>query len=197
MTSSKKVNLAALRKRLAPWEHVGFRVWKTGALVYGNLETGRINGWLHVVFPPIPEGNMKRVTDEVTFIKDYGYLNILGGINGAMLCSGMLELYGVHATGSALRGPGILFDIFAENVNFTRHVERHDGLVFGSAMFAPVMRLYIETRTGEILSVDEETSDIAHRWPDFDTFFWGEIDRLEGHLKPDGHVVDLQAAAKY
>lgn len=69
---------------------------------------------------PIPAKNMKLITDEVTFIKQYRHLVVLEGINGRSLFSRMLKLCGIHAHGVPLRGPGIPFSIYLEKIKFTR-----------------------------------------------------------------------------
>jgi hypothetical protein len=45
---------------------------------------------------------------------------------------------------------------------------------------------YIETRRGEVLAIDRDTSDQVFAWPDYETFVTSEIDRLNRIFDADG-----------
>ena len=169
--------------RLARWEHLGLTVCDSGTRLYGaqSEETPWL-GWLHTVCCPVEKSRLDAFADENPFQKAFRYPDQWEEFNGAYLFRLALCLYGLRM-GNPLDWP---YDIVSQNVGYDDLTSRYDGLIIGGANMGRRSYHYIETRRGEVLAIDQDTSDQVFVWPDYKTFVTSEIDRLNRLFDKDG-----------
>jgi uncharacterized protein YbaR (Trm112 family) len=171
--------------RLARWEHLGLMVYDSGTHAYGARSETRPRGWLHVVCCPLDKARLDAFADENAFQKAFRYPDQLLEFNGAYLFGLALCLYGLRL-GKPKHGLDFPYSMVTPNFESYDLTSRYDGLIIGGANMKRRSYYYIETRRGEVLAIDRDTSDQVFAWPDYETFVTSEIDRLNRIFDADG-----------
>jgi hypothetical protein len=174
-----------LTDRLARWEHLGLTVFDSGTRLYGARSEGKPLGWLHHVCCRLEKARLDAFADENPFQKAFRYPDQWEEFNGAYLFTRALCLYGPNR-GKPQYASDWPYDIVSHNVGYDDLTSRYDGLIIGGANMGPKSNHYIETRRGEVLAIDQDTSDQVFAWPDYETFVTSEIDRLNRIFDADG-----------
>ena len=179
------MRLQDLTDRLARWEHLGLTVFDSGTRLYGARSEGKPLGWLHCVCCPLDKARLDAFADENPFQKAFHYPEQWEEFNGAYLFGLALCLYGLQL-GRPRHGLDFPYDIATPNWDSHDLTSRYDGLIIGGANIGRRSHYYIETRRGEVLAIDRDTSDQVFVWPDYETFVTSEIDRLNRLFDKDG-----------
>jgi hypothetical protein len=171
--------------RLARWEHLGLTVRDSGTRLYGARSEGKPLGWLHRVCCPLDKARLDAFADENPFQKAFHYPDQWEEFNGAYLFTEALYLFGLHL-GKPQYASDQPYDMVSLNFGYYNLASRYDGLLIGGSNMKRRSYFYIETRHGEVLAIDRDTSDQIFAWPDYETFVTSEIDRLNRIFDADG-----------
>jgi hypothetical protein len=162
------MTLAELRSVLHPWDRYGFETWHD-SLVWGSLTETTVRGWLHTVMLPHATEELERFHAENAFLEAFRDPLLWREMNGFNLFARSLSLFGPDLPS---KPPRVFraFNVINTNVGQGDLHRRFDGIIFGGAEHGRKNVWLLESRSGEVVSVDRETSQETFRWPDFDTF---------------------------
>lgn len=142
------------------------------------------------MLPHAPD-ELERFFEENAFLQAFRHPLLWHEMNGFNLFRRAFSLYGPDLPSKPPR-VWRAYDVITTNVGQGDLHRRFDGIIFGGANFGRKDVFLLESRSGEVISVDRETSRETHRWPDFDTFLsavlqelaanWSDEDRRVLHL---------------
>lgn len=169
--------LADLRRFLEPWDRYGFEE-RSGALIWGSLTETTNRGWLHQVMLPHAVDELNRFYAENSFLEAFQHPRLWREMNGFNLFSGAFSLYGPDLLSEP---PRIwrAFNAISSNMGQMNLHQTFDGIIFGGAGGGLGTDVWLmESRSGEVVSVDRETSQETFRWPNFDAFLPAVLNEL-------------------
>lgn len=170
------MDLKMLRELLREWEVFGFEERRDGYILYGTLETGTTNAWLHSIFPPVPEDALRETLEEHSFLVEFPYATVLANCNGAHLFEGEISLFGLHRYGLPFRWATIPHNLINAQVEDRTIVDRFDGLIVGSC--GSDGDILVQFRDGAVAIVERNSMTERKRWPSLDEFLQREFECL-------------------
>ncbi|TNC43791.1 hypothetical protein FHG66_20780 [Rubellimicrobium rubrum] len=175
--------LANLRHFLEPWDRYGFDQ-RHDALIWGSSTETTNRGWLHQVMLPHASEELDRFHAENRFLEAFRHPRLWCEMNGFNLFSKAFSLFG-PALHSEPPRVWRAYNVVTTNMGQGGFHQRFDGIIFGGAEHGRRSVWLLETRSGEVVSADRETSQEIFRWPDFDSFLPAALNELAANWSED------------
>lgn len=184
---------------LSRWKSIGHEIKDDGTELIGRAPHVASEAWMHYIFAP---------NNSIEFREKYQYLisgfdhyyfsRIFNEINGICLFSQNLFIFGNR---TSYRRDGSVFQPWELDNGIWEGRELgvgDDVVVFGGSHTLPDGIFFAETKAGEILAIDRASPETPmFRWPDFDCFFEGEINRLSRLFDDNGRVLNRRALSDF
>jgi len=149
--------------------------------------------YLHIVFREADPSALNEVADPMRLPQSWQHT--LSIQNGAILYSGAMKIYGVHASGSLLNRSDVFerlpFSIVGENRSWPMQ-DRERYVIIGSYDYDG-SRVVMDRQDESILAVPRRAETVLNRWSDADSWIVEEMARLAKLFDPAGK---LQASAE-
>lgn len=145
--------------------------------------------YLHIVFKGA-EDTALRIVGEALGLPE-SWRNVLAIQNGAILFSGAISLYGVHAPGALLNRTDpfkrLPFSIESENRSWPPK-DRETQVVLGGYGYDGT-RAVLDVVKGSILAMPRKNTAVVAEWPDAESWIRSELKRLRLLFDREGKIV--------
>jgi hypothetical protein len=144
--------------------------------------------YLHIVFREAATDALGEIGDLLDIPQSWR--DTLSRQNGAILFSGALSVYGVHASGTLLNRKDVFerlpFSILDENRSWpTKDQGRY--FVIGGYGYDGT-RVVMDRVDGSVVAMPRKTETCLRRWPDADSWLREELSRLLKLFDKDGKI---------
>jgi hypothetical protein len=144
--------------------------------------------YLHIIFKGASASALSEVGNLMRLPQSWRETLLLQ--NGAVIFSGAMSVYGLHASGALLNRKdvfeGLPFSIVAENRSWPpKDPERH--VVIGSYDFDGT-RAILDRQDGSVIAMPRKNETILNHWPDTDSWLTEELDRLSKLFDEGGRM---------
>lgn len=144
--------------------------------------------YLHIVFKGAERGALNTIGDMLQIPESWR--NVLSIQNGAILFSGAISFYGVHAPGTLLNRTDLFnrlpFSIEAENRSWPPP-RREIQVVIGGYSYDGT-RAVLDGSNGSVSAMPRKSSIIVASWPNTDTWIKSELTRMAALFDSEGRI---------
>ncbi len=180
-----------IRHLLSKWEDLGTHRTDKGVISIGRVPHAGEFSYLHHLYP-VSLPALQDARQSFPELERYDYNSFLEQVNGLILFSAALYLYGIRWGGTV-----IPWDIVDAAINYSEIGNRFDGLVIGGAMFGNIQHKYVQRGNGRVLAVSMQTNEVIFDWPDVDVLLRSEIKRLNDAFDQQDRQPSVDELSRY
>lgn len=175
---------------LLSYQTLGIMETKNGTKLVGKAPHIAPQAWLHSIFPPLQEGQIREMEKKVGLPFPEEYCTFLSLANGLNVFNGTLSLFGQRSTfeRNAEENSQQPFDIIIPNT-LERPPHTEDYIIIGSYDWDGSL-LAVHSKQGDIIMCERYTGEVLHRWDSFAAMLCNEVPRICSLFGSDGRELD-------
>jgi hypothetical protein len=183
--------LRTVHEKLEKWARLGSRTLKNGTRLIGHVPHVAPEAWLHQVFPPIKEEDLKRLERELpvplpTDLRDFLLVN-----NGLNIFSTTLSIDGARPRVNIRKGDAAWqpFNILTPNT-FERPQDAEPSFLFVGGYRWDGSKVYIDVTNNKVFRCSVDSARPLNKWGTFPEMLVAECDRIASLFDETGRKKD-------